>query len=113
MDIQFPSTKEELNKSEIFHKINAPAPYDVWINEDISENELAEYLAYIKLNYVLSNITHTIIYIEDNGYVSLSYFFKDTSFKRIRRITGYLVGDVSRFNNAKYSEVNQRVKHGV
>lgn len=34
-------------------------------------------------------------------------------FKRIRRITGYLVGDLSRFNNAKLSEVNQRVKHGV
>jgi ribonucleoside-triphosphate reductase len=35
------------------------------------------------------------------------------SFKRIRRITGYLVGDLSRFNNAKLSEVNDRVKHGA
>jgi len=25
--------------------------------------------------------------------------------------TGYLVGDLSRFNDAKLSEVNQRVKH--
>jgi hypothetical protein len=31
---------------------------------------------------------------------------------RIRRITGYLVGDLSRFNNAKLAEVNDRVKHG-
>ena len=34
-------------------------------------------------------------------------------FERIRRITGYLVGTVDRFNNAKRSEVNDRVKHSV
>lgn len=32
-------------------------------------------------------------------------------FQRIRRITGYLVGDLSRFNNAKRREVDDRVKH--
>lgn len=34
-------------------------------------------------------------------------------FDRIRRITGYLVGTVERFNNAKRAEVNDRVKHGL
>lgn len=33
------------------------------------------------------------------------------SFERIRRITGYLVGTVDRFNNAKRAEVGDRVKH--
>ena len=32
-------------------------------------------------------------------------------FERIRRITGYLVGSVERFNNAKQAEVRERVKH--
>ena len=32
-------------------------------------------------------------------------------FERIRRITGYLVGTVDRFNNAKRAEVADRVKH--
>ena len=32
-------------------------------------------------------------------------------FERIRRVTGYLSGDVSRFNNAKRSEEQERVKH--
>lgn len=32
-------------------------------------------------------------------------------FERIRRVTGYLSGDVSRFNNAKRSEEHDRVKH--
>ncbi len=33
------------------------------------------------------------------------------SFERIRRITGYLVGTLDRFNNAKAAEVRDRVKH--
>lgn len=37
----------------------------------------------------------------------------NVAFDRIRRITGYLVGTIDRFNNAKRSEVNDRVKHDV
>lgn len=33
-------------------------------------------------------------------------------FERIRRVTGYLAGDVSRFNNGKRAEERDRVKHG-
>jgi len=32
-------------------------------------------------------------------------------FERIRRITGYLSGDVRRFNNSKRAEEKDRVKH--
>ena len=37
----------------------------------------------------------------------------DYLFERTRRITGYLVGSVDRFNNAKRSEERDRVKHGL
>ena len=37
----------------------------------------------------------------------------DVGFHRIRRITGYLVGTLERFNNAKRAEVRDRVKHSV
>lgn len=36
---------------------------------------------------------------------------KGIKFERIRRITGYLVGTLDRFNNAKRKEVADRVKH--
>lgn len=36
----------------------------------------------------------------------------DYKFERIRRITGYLVGTLDRFNNAKAAEEHDRVKHG-
>lgn len=38
---------------------------------------------------------------------------KEIKFERIRRITGYLVGTVDRFNNGKKAEVKDRVKHEV
>jgi len=36
---------------------------------------------------------------------------KGVKFERIRRITGYLVGTIDRFNNAKRKELRDRVKH--
>nr|WP_281692827.1 anaerobic ribonucleoside-triphosphate reductase [Agathobaculum desmolans] len=41
------------------------------------------------------------------------YVGEGTSFERIRRITGYLVGTVDRFNNGKRAEEADRVKHAV
>jgi anaerobic ribonucleoside-triphosphate reductase len=38
---------------------------------------------------------------------------KGVKFERIRRITGYLVGTLDRFNNAKRQEESQRVKHSI
>ena len=38
---------------------------------------------------------------------------KDIKFERIRRITGYLVGSIERFNNAKRCELEQRVTHSL
>ncbi len=37
----------------------------------------------------------------------------DEPFERVRRITGYLVGTLDRFNNAKRAEVRDRVSHNV
>lgn len=37
---------------------------------------------------------------------------KGVKFERIRRITGYLVGTLDRFNDGKRAEVNDRVVHG-
>jgi anaerobic ribonucleoside-triphosphate reductase len=43
----------------------------------------------------------------------MNLYGEGVNFERIRRITGYLVGTVDRFNNAKRAEVNDRVKHSV
>lgn len=38
---------------------------------------------------------------------------EDIGFERIRRITGYLVGTLDRFNDAKRAEEQDRIKHGL
>ena len=40
-------------------------------------------------------------------------FGHGVKFERIRRITGYLVGTLSKWNNAKKAEEKDRVKHGM
>ena len=47
----------------------------------------------------------------DGEYVNLKYH--TIPFDRIRRITGYLVGTLDSFNDAKRAEERDRVKHGV
>ena len=48
------------------------------------------------------------LHVDENGMVG-----KDMKFERIRRITGYLVGAINRWNNAKKAELHDRVKHGL
>ena len=45
--------------------------------------------------------------------VELDYDLGAQPFHRIRRITGYLVGTLDRFKNAKRAEEHDRVKHTV
>ena len=50
---------------------------------------------------------------EDGDFINVTYTYVPLPFQRIRRITGYLVGTLDRFNNAKRAEVKDRVKHGL
>ena len=43
--------------------------------------------------------------------VELHYQLPKRPFRRIRRITGYLVGTLDRFNNSKRCEERERIKH--
>ncbi|MBQ3297044.1 hypothetical protein IJH01_02890 [Candidatus Saccharibacteria bacterium] len=40
-------------------------------------------------------------------------YFDEGKFERLRRITGYLVGTLDRWNDAKKAEESARVKHSV
>jgi len=49
----------------------------------------------------------------DNNTKKSKVVGEGVKFERIRRITGYLVGTLDRFNNAKKEEVSDRVTHGT
>ena len=74
--------------------------------------EIDEYVGIIKKKYpdrIIKNLTLNI-----NGeYVDIQYNYDTVPFERIRRITGYLVGTLDRFNNAKRAEEGQRIKHEI
>ena len=43
----------------------------------------------------------------------MNLYGEGVCFERIRRITGYLVGTIDRWNDAKRAEEHDRVKHGL
>ena len=74
----------------------------------------AEQQAYVdylekKYNRKLKSLDVTI----DGEFADLNYEFEPAPFERIRRITGYLVGTMDHWNNAKAAEEGDRVKHSV
>ena len=74
--------------------------------------EVDRYIDYVQTANPNSKIEELIITL-DGDYVDIDYRLKSVPFQRIRRITGYLVGTLDRFNNAKRSEVEDRVKHNM
>lgn len=81
------------------------------LNGVIQQEEINAYIAHAKEKYGREPIGMTITL--DGDYVDLDYDFGRAPFDRIRRITGYLVGTLDRFNNAKRAEESERVKHGM
>lgn len=82
------------------------------INGEMNQREINYYVETVKQKNP-ERIIDSIEMEIDGEYVNVSYHYKDVPFERIRRITGYLVGTLDRFNNAKLSEVNDRVRHNI
>lgn len=81
--------------------------------ESISQEEINEYVKYVEEKYPDKKIA-TLDLNVNGDYVDLNYTFEnDVPFERIRRITGYLVGTLDRFNDGKRAEERDRVKHDV
>lgn len=79
----------------------------------LDQKEIDAYIQRAYKKYPQAKINGMDILV-DGDYVELHYDFEEVpGFQRIRRITGYLVGTLDRFNNAKKTEEHDRVKHSV
>ena len=76
----------------------------------LSQQEQDAYIARAYRKYPHNQLESLEIHV-DGDYVDLSYTLQPQKFGRIRRITGYLVGDMDRWNDAKTAEDAVRVKH--
>ena len=80
---------------------------------EMSEKEAKIYVDYLEEKYQRKVAELTIdLDAEDEEYVGLTYSLEDIPFERIRRITGYLVGTMDHWNDAKSAE-ERDVKHGI
>lgn len=78
-------------------------------NFNPSLDELKAYVDFVKAR--VDNVTSVTVTLCDDGCVDLSYVARNQKFERIRRVTGYLVGTLDRWNDAKQAEEKDRVKH--
>jgi hypothetical protein len=83
------------------------------LNGEIDSGEKIEYMKYVKEKYPDREIEELIITIYGDEVALETHFKQSPKFVRIRRITGYLVGTLDRFNDAKRAEEHDRVKHDV
>ena len=83
----------------------------VAVTGNVSLMEGKAYVDYLekKYNRQLKKLDVAI----DGDYADLNYEFEPAPFERIRRITGYLVGTMDHWNDAKAAEEADRVKHDV
>ena len=81
------------------------------IETNTTDKETQTYVDYLKNKYnrKIKSLKVTV----DGDFADLEYEFEPTPFERIRRITGYLVGSMEHWNNAKTSEEQDRVKHST
>lgn len=78
----------------------------------VSEQEIRAYIE--RGNQRNPNSTVSGLTLDVDGEdVGIFYEYNAVPFDRIRRITGYLVGTLDRFNDGKRAEERDRVKHGV
>lgn len=82
------------------------------IGGEMEQEEINSYIAHVERENPGKTIRELDLKV-DGDYVDMNYTFEDLPFERIRRITGYLVGTVDRFNNGKRAEEHDRVKHSL
>jgi hypothetical protein len=78
---------------------------------ELQNDEVHAYVKYVTEKY--KRKPNALLITLDGDHASLEPTFRNPSFERIRRITGYLVGTTDRWNNAKKAEEADRVKHGT
>lgn len=83
----------------------------VKITGNASSAEAQYYVEYLETKY--NRKLESLDVQLDGEYANLDYTFSNVPFERIRRITGYLVGTMDNWNDAKAAEERDRVKHSL
>ncbi len=78
----------------------------------VTDEEIRAYIQRGNLQHVNTTVDGLDLVVDGED-VDITYSLAPEPFDRIRRITGYLVGTMDRWNDAKTAEEHDRVKHAV
>lgn len=92
-------------------KIFTQGIYVELLNDHVLPEQEIEAQAKRAINKYGRRLRGITINVEEDDYLTVSYDCGAHPFERIRRITGYLVGTLNRWNNGKQAEEHDRVKH--
>lgn len=103
---------EDLKRAETMRVDGVMVKVDYSAESDtrITPNELGSYLDRARAKEPDRKLVWLHLLVEGDD-VAIHYGYEPEKFERIRRITGYLVGTLDRFNDAKRAEESERVKH--
>lgn len=109
----------EIENFDIKRFVKSLSRYAKVSEKDVKE-ALAEFDEYENLHVSCLVETGIKLLEKKSGQDAAKNYFKDHAkwfgegkFERLRRITGYLVGTLDRWNDAKKAEESARVKHSV
>lgn len=78
----------------------------------VSEDEIRAYISRAYEKYPYGKLESLVLKV-DGEEVEVGYGLTHAPFERVRRITGYLVGTLDYFDDAKRAEERDRVKHST
>jgi hypothetical protein len=102
----FPINEEKLTFFKLIKGVRTKS------DQDMEKAELKAYVDRARENAGEKNVYEMWFHV-DGDFVDIKTIYKPQPFQRIRRITGYLVGTLDRFNDGKAAEERERVKHSV
>ena len=82
----------------------------VTASDELPQEEIQQYVSQMREHYLLMKSMTVKL---DGEFVEIEIHTNNKPFERLRRITGYLVGSMPRWNDAKRAEEHDRVKHSL
>ena len=111
LDKSMSSNQVQNNNSKVVDNVKVNITYKT-DSAQIGDDEIRRYIQRGNLSNPNTVVGELGLVVYDDE-VEVEYNYEPVPFDRIRRITGYLVGNMDRWNDAKTHEEADRVKHEI
>lgn len=103
---------DQLTEQRVVDGVPTVITYSAAEDARVTDREIRAYIERGNANHPSSVVEGLKLDVQGEE-VGIEYKLSPADFERIRRITGYLVGTMDRWNDGKTAEEADRVKHAV